>query len=69
MSSGFYEKVLHPTTLYHAWKVVKKKNAAGGVDGCSVTLFEENLKVNLGKLHQDLRGKTGIRSLICGWRS
>ena len=46
-----------PVTLHSAWKVVKSKNAAGGIDGISVTRFEENLADNLSALKDDLLNK------------
>lgn len=58
MSSALYKQLCRQSILYNAWKIVKKKNSAGGIDGCSITLFEENLKGNLDKLLQDIIDKT-----------
>ncbi|MCC8198153.1 MAG: CRISPR-associated endonuclease Cas1 [Tannerellaceae bacterium] len=54
----YYNALCKPVTLYSAWKAVKLKNSAGGIDGQSVTFFEENLKVNLAKLRRDLIDKS-----------
>lgn len=50
MSHSIYKKLCLPVTLYSAWKTVKAKNSAGGIDGQSVAAFEENLKENLDAL-------------------
>jgi len=58
MPSSLYKTLCLPVTLYSAWKNVKLKNSAGGVDGLSVMEFEENLKDNLAKLKKELIDKT-----------
>ena len=55
--SKLYQNLCLPVTLYGAWKVVKKKNSAGGIDGLSVLQFEEKLAVNLDALRKDLMRK------------
>ena len=56
--SKLYQNLCLPVTLYSAWKVVKKKNSAGGIDGLSVLQFEEKLAFNLEALRKDLVQKT-----------
>jgi hypothetical protein len=46
------------STLHAAWRQVKAKNSAGGIDGFSVLQFDENLQGNLNKLSEELRGKS-----------
>jgi len=58
MSHSIYKKLCLPVTLYSAWKTVKAKNSAGGIDGQSVAAFEENLKENLDALKKELLAKT-----------
>lgn len=49
-----YQNLCLPVTLYSAWKAVKKKNSAGGIDGLSVLQFEEKLAINLDALRKEL---------------
>ena len=58
MASNLFKTLCLPVTLYSAWKAVKLKNSAGGIDGLSVREFEENLKDNLGELRKELIDKT-----------
>lgn len=53
-----YQTLCLPVTLYSAWKAVKKKNSAGGIDGLSVLQFEEKLAGNLDALRKELLRKT-----------
>jgi group II intron reverse transcriptase/maturase/CRISPR-associated endonuclease Cas1 len=57
MPQSLHKALCLPVTLYNAWKVVKLKNSAGGIDGLSVAAFEEDLKVNLERLRRDLIDK------------
>ncbi|MDR2915332.1 MAG: CRISPR-associated endonuclease Cas1 [Tannerella sp.] len=50
-----FQRLCAVNTLFEAWKVVKSKNSAGGIDGFSVAMFDENLKVYLSQLQEDLR--------------
>lgn len=58
MHSSLYKTLCLPITLHSAWKAVKLKNSAGGVDGLSVAQFEEKLNVNLEELRRRLIDKT-----------
>lgn len=60
-----FQKLCTENHLYHAWRQVKAKNSAGGIDGFSVLDFEyfagKNRKINrcknrYGCLLQDLFG-------------
>lgn len=41
-------------TLLEAWKSVKQKGSAGGIDGMSIELFDTQLDTNLQKIRQEL---------------
>jgi group II intron reverse transcriptase/maturase/CRISPR-associated endonuclease Cas1 len=41
-----------------AWKLIKEKNAASGIDGASVADFDRNLAKNIAKLTAQLQTKT-----------
>lgn len=49
-----YQKLCEIQTLHNAWKNVRQKNSAGGVDGLTVLQFEENLGDYLNGLRQEL---------------
>lgn len=44
--------------LQNAWKVVRAKNASGGIDGYSIASFEKNLEDNLTELKNQLAAGT-----------
>lgn len=48
-------QVYDPRTLARAWERVKENKGAGGVDGVTVTRFEENREHYLSLLHQKLK--------------
>lgn len=52
-----FQELCSFSTLHAAWKAVKAKNSAGGVDGVSVAEFEKDLSAHLQKLEEEL--KTG----------
>ena len=54
MPTPLFRSLCLPVTLHNAWKVVKSKNSAGGIDGFSVTQFEERLAENLAALREEL---------------
>ena len=43
------------STLQRAWKFVKSKGSAGGVDGISIVDFERNLYSNISRLSSELK--------------
>lgn len=53
-NKNLYQQLLDPNTLLRAWKIVKAKNSAGGVDGVSLLEFERNLSQNINTLSEDL---------------
>jgi group II intron reverse transcriptase/maturase/CRISPR-associated endonuclease Cas1 len=53
--STLFQRLYDINTLFEAWKTVKSKNSAGGIDGFSVTMFDENLHEYLNQLQYDLR--------------
>lgn len=58
MPSPLYKTLCLPVTLHSAWKVVRLKNSAGGIDGHSVEQFERKLAENLGELRKELVEKS-----------
>ena len=38
--TSLYATLCREETLYEAWKIVKGKNAAGGIDGVTLACFE-----------------------------
>lgn len=52
---SLYKQLLDIGTLQRAWKVVKAKGAVGGIDGVSLSEFEQNLHRNLHQLADDLK--------------
>ncbi|MDR0835662.1 MAG: CRISPR-associated endonuclease Cas1 [Tannerella sp.] len=58
MPSPLFRTLCLPVTLHTAWKVVKLKNSAGGIDGLSVLQFEESSAEKLSALRQELLNKT-----------
>lgn len=55
-----FQTLCTPSALLAAWKVVKTKNATGGVDGITVNEFEKDLSEHLIQLENEL--KTGTWS-------
>lgn len=51
------DKVYQPGNLRLAWEKVKANRGSGGVDGESLKDFEQELEVNLQRLHEELRDK------------
>lgn len=52
---GLIGEACRHATLLAAWRQVKGKNAAGGIDGVSLAEFEEKLHAQLDSLASDLR--------------
>lgn len=50
-----YPRLCSQSLLFDAWKIVKQKGSAGGVDGVSLLQFEERLGTNLTELLEELR--------------
>ncbi len=60
MKPSLFHNLCRIETLYHAWKLVKGKNSAGGVDGLSVAQYEDNLELNLLELSHELLEKRWV---------
>lgn len=52
--SNLFDILCRNSSLLDAWKAVKLKGSSGGIDGVSVSLFEESLDTNLKLLKQEL---------------
>lgn len=50
-----FDKLCTDDCLFSAWKQVKAKKSAGGIDGFTVLSFEENLHKNLKQLQEELK--------------
>jgi group II intron reverse transcriptase/maturase/CRISPR-associated endonuclease Cas1 len=55
MKNALHTKLCQESTLLEAWKTVKIKNSAGGIDGTTITQYEQNLEQNLRELAAQLR--------------
>jgi group II intron reverse transcriptase/maturase/CRISPR-associated endonuclease Cas1 len=53
-----FEKLCTEDALYEAWKVIKSKKAGGGIDGVTISLYEENIQENLKELLDELKSGT-----------
>lgn len=54
-SNSMFHTLCLDATLQAAWKQVKGKNSAGGIDGVSLAEFERNLYQNLQSIADDLK--------------
>lgn len=57
---SFYSILCKEETLYEAWKVVKGKDSVGGIDGITLSCFEDNVTIYIKELVEEL--KTGTWS-------
>jgi len=53
-----YQSLCTLPTLHSAWKLVKSRNSAGGIDGFSVFQFETDINDHLNDLSENLKNKT-----------
>lgn len=53
-AQSLYAMLCREDTLYEAWKTVKGKNASGGIDGVTLSYFEDNLASFLSELSGEL---------------
>lgn len=58
MNETLFQKLCTEKTLMAAWQQVKKKGAAGGIDGKSVKDVDEKLHECLCEIQQELKDKT-----------
>jgi retron-type reverse transcriptase len=52
------DKVYDPTNLAEAWKQVRENKGSAGIDGLTITVFEERQAELLAALHIKLRDRT-----------
>lgn len=52
---SLFEQLCSSQVLLDAWKSVKSKNAAGGIDGISVSLFDKDIGSHITSLLEELR--------------
>lgn len=53
--SSLFEQLCSSQVLLDAWKSVKSKNAAGGIDGISFSLFDKDIGSHITSLLEELR--------------
>lgn len=56
--SSLYASLCKEDTLYEAWKTVKSKGSAGGIDGITLSCFEDNLAKHVADLSDELKAGT-----------
>lgn len=56
--SSLYATLCCEETFYEAWKAVKGKNSAGGIDGITLSCFEDNLAKYISELVDELKAGT-----------
>ena len=54
MPKNLFSTLCQEHTLLKSWKSIKQKDSAGGIDGVSIDLFEQNLDTNIKRLQQEL---------------
>lgn len=57
-TTRLYDKLCREDTLYEAWKTVKTKNSAGGIDGVSIASFDAKADVLIIELVNELKAGT-----------
>lgn len=57
-SLSLFEKLCSDETLYEAWKIVKSKKSSGGIDGITLSVFDENAETYLSELREELKSGT-----------
>lgn len=57
-NSSLYATLCKEETLYEAWKLVKSKGSAGGIDGITLSYFEDNLVKYITDLSDELKAGT-----------
>lgn len=67
-TTTLFQTLCTPTFLFEAWKHVKSKNAAGGIDGLSIAAFEDKLETYIREISDSLKLGKWV-SLICGLKS
>ncbi len=57
-SKALFKQLCSNTLLLRAWSLVKQKGSCGGIDGVSITEFDEHLGKNINKLISELKNKS-----------
>lgn len=57
-TSELFTQLCTPKTLLDAWKSIRQKGAAGGIDGITIETFENDLDSNIAQLLQELESGT-----------
>ena len=52
------DKIYKMKNLELAWEKVRRNKGSGGIDGQSIKLFEEDLELNLDRLHRELMSES-----------
>lgn len=53
-----YSILCREETLYEAWKIVKSKDSVGGIDGITLSCFEDNVAKYIKELVEELKAGT-----------
>lgn len=53
--SSLYAALCSEEQLYEAWKIVKSKGSSGGIDGITLSCFEDNLAKHIAELSDELK--------------
>ena len=56
--SSLYATLCSEEHLYEAWKIIKGKGSAGGIDGITLSCFEDNLAKHIAELSDELKAGT-----------
>lgn len=54
-TSNLYGKLCQENLLYEAWRIVKSKNSAGGIDGMSIAEFDKDCHTYIPEIANDLK--------------
>jgi len=59
-SNSIYEKMAAKSSLLDAWRLVKLKKKAGGIDGVSVKFYSDNFNENIENLLEKLKNNSYV---------
>ena len=52
---SLFEKLCNVETLYESWNAIRNKKSSGGIDGITVSRFEEDINEHLTSLSEELK--------------
>ena len=55
---SLFEKLCNVETLYESWNAIRNKKSSGGIDGITVSRFEEDINEHLTSLSEELKKGT-----------